>query len=439
MLLRWLIICLLVIPCTGRAQNKKRVLLVSIDGFRPDFYQQEQWKAPVLKRLKAQGVYAEGVYSAFPSVTYPSHTTIVTGELPGRHGIYYNAPYESEKGAWYWEEGYIKVPTLWDAVKAAGLTSGAVMWPVTVGAPIHYNFPVRRADSDEKTDQLSVTRPFITPVSLLNEMEQSIGTLTPENFNHANMDITIGRMAAYIVKAHQPNLMAVHFIGLDHAQHDVGRNGPEVEHALAIIDSMLNVVLLAYESAGALNNTDVIITGDHGFVSVTHTISPNTLLYKAGLITDKDWKARFYSTGGAAFLYLKNPGDREILDKVKQILSDIPPDQHRYFRVIERQELDSMGVNPEVALALSAGNASALNGSIEGALIKIKKNMSGSHGHDPRMPELFTGFIGCGPSFKNGAKTDRLSLTDMSALISNILKLSFKPATPELKSKVFKK
>ncbi|MFT3902191.1 MAG: ectonucleotide pyrophosphatase/phosphodiesterase [Niabella sp.] len=428
----------LFIPVLCTAQNKKHVLLVSIDGFRPDFYQQEKWEAPTLKRLKSQGVYANGIFSVFPSVTYPSHTTIVTGELPCRHGIYYNAPFEGKNGTWYWDEKYIKVPTLWDAVKAGGLTSGSVMWPVTVGAPINYNFPVRRADNDEKTDQLSVTKPFITPAGMLAAMQQSIGELTPKNFNHDNIDITIGRMAAYIIKTHKPNLMAVHFIGLDHAQHDVGREGVEVAHALAVIDSMLNVVLSAYEEAGIKNNTDVIITGDHGFVSVKQNISPNTLLYKAGIITDKDWKARFHSTGGSAFLYLKDPKDTKTLQKVKQLLNDVTPAEKKYFTVIERAELDSMGVNPEVAMALSANNASALNGSTDGALIKPKKSTSGSHGHDPRMPELYTGFIGYGPSFKSGANVEHLRLTDMSALISNILGLKFKEVDLEVKRSIFK-
>lgn len=420
------------------AQNKKHVLLVSIDGFRPDFYKSEKWKAITLKRLKTAGIYADGVQSVFPSVTYPSHTAIVTGERPGRHGIYYNAPYPSPKGGWYWEESYIKVPTIWDAVKSAGLASGAVMWPVTVGAPITYNFPVRRADNDEKTDQLSVTKPFVTPAGLLDEMQPAVGPLTPKSFNHDNIDITIGKMAAYIVKAHQPDLMAVHFIGLDHAQHEVGRNGFKVGHALAVIDSMLNVVLSAYEDAGIENNTDVIITGDHGFVSVRQTISPNVLLQQAGLIGEKDWKARFHSTGGSAFLYLKDRGDKITLDKVKQLLNDLPPDQRKYFTVIERPELDQLGANPEVALALAAGNSSALNSSTEGALIKPKKKVTGSHGHDPRMPELFTGFIGYGPSFKNAAHTERLNLTDISALVSDILGLGFKQTDANLKRKIFK-
>lgn len=437
MLFRTTLVSLFISTCC-LAQQSKHVLLVSIDGFRPDFYKKDQWQANTLKYIKSQGVYANGAGSVFPSVTYPSHTTIVTGKLPAQHGIYYNAPYGGKKGAWYWNESYIKVPTLWDAIKKVGLTSGAVMWPVTVGAPITYNFPVRRADNDEKTDQLSITRPLVTPKSLLDEMELSIGKLSPKSFNHDNIDITIGKMAAYIVKTHKPALMAVHFVGLDHAQHDVGRKGEKVQHSLSIIDSMLQVLISAYEAAGIKDKTDIIITGDHGFVSAKQTISPNTILYKAGLLNENDWKARFHSTGGSSFLYLKNPNDVETLQKVKQLLQNVATSDKEYFNVIERNELDSMGVNPEVALALAANNSSAFNDNFEGDLIRSKKSVSGSHGHDPRMPQLFTGFIGYGPSFKTGKNIDHIQLTDISSLISDILKLQFKKTDPALKEQLFK-
>ncbi len=72
-------------------QLAKHVILISIDGFRPDFYKDKSWSAPNLRKLMNEGVYAQGVNSVFPSVTYPAHTTLVTGAAPARHGIYYNA------------------------------------------------------------------------------------------------------------------------------------------------------------------------------------------------------------------------------------------------------------------------------------------------------------------------------------------------------------
>jgi predicted AlkP superfamily pyrophosphatase or phosphodiesterase len=166
-------ICFLLLALSALGQPAKHVVLISIDGLRPDFYLDRSWNAPNLRRMMEDGVYAPAVRSVVPSVTYPSHTTIVTGALPARHGIYYNAPKDSTRDQWYWEESYIQTSTLWDAVKNAKLTSSAIMWPVTVGAPIDYNFPVRRPHKEEEGDQLSITIPLVTPPGLLNEIEQS--------------------------------------------------------------------------------------------------------------------------------------------------------------------------------------------------------------------------------------------------------------------------
>src|SRR5262245_40681567 len=72
----------------------EHVVLISVDGFRPDFYLEEDWAMPMVRQMAREGAKAEGVRSVFPSVTYPSHTTIITGALPARHGIYYNTPFE---------------------------------------------------------------------------------------------------------------------------------------------------------------------------------------------------------------------------------------------------------------------------------------------------------------------------------------------------------
>ena len=124
-------------------QQAKHVIIISIDGFRPDFYREDKWATPTLHKMVKEGVSADGVRGVFPSVTYPSHTTIITGATPLKHGVYYNSPFEpnGSTGRWYWETNLIKVPTLWDAAGAAGLKTASVYWPVSVGAKIDYNIP----------------------------------------------------------------------------------------------------------------------------------------------------------------------------------------------------------------------------------------------------------------------------------------------------------
>src|SRR6187402_1948363 len=80
------------------------VILITIDGFRPDFYLEPNWHTPNLRALMQDGFHAVGVNSVFPSMTYPSHTTIVTGVQPVKHGIYYNGMYgpNGPSGKIYW-------------------------------------------------------------------------------------------------------------------------------------------------------------------------------------------------------------------------------------------------------------------------------------------------------------------------------------------------
>src|SRR5947208_16881468 len=119
------------------------VVLVSVDALRPDFYLDPRWPMPTLQQLAAEGAYARAVQSVFPALTYPAHTTIVTGALPARHGVGHNRPFEAggQTGRWLWEASHIRCLTLWDAVRRAGGSCAAVSWPVTVGAAIDWNVP----------------------------------------------------------------------------------------------------------------------------------------------------------------------------------------------------------------------------------------------------------------------------------------------------------
>lgn len=422
----FLTLCLFLVAVVfAWAQPAKHVILISIDGLRPDFYLEDKWRAPNLKKLMKEGVYANGIRSVFPSVTYPAHTTIITGAYPARHGVYYNAPINAKPGQWYWEENYIKTPTLWDAVKSAGLTSAAVMWPVTVGAPIDYNFPVKRADEDEKTDQLSVTLPYVTPAGLMDEIQQkATGKLMPEDFSgNYTIDKTIGKMGAYLFKTYRPNLMALHFVTLDHMQHEEGREGPAIEKSLSLIDSLVGVVVQTVADAGLQGSTAIIITGDHGFVNSTRSFSPNVLLAQHGLLSKDDWRARFHSAGGAAFLYLKDPRDTAALEKVRQIFKSLPPDQQKAFRLVDRTELDTAGANPEVALGLAMKQGYAANNNMMGMVVKEKKK-GGSHGYFPDFKEIQTGFIAAGAGIGTKRIKEEMGIKDVAPLIARLLGLS---------------
>ena len=128
-----------------------------------------------------QGAHARGVVGVVPTVTYPSHTTLMTGLTPREHGIISNTPFDPlnvNKEGWYWYAEDLKVPTLWDACAKGRLVTSSVDWPVTVGANITFNIvQYWRAQNDEDR---KLIRALSTP-GLFNEAETALGAYTEGN------------------------------------------------------------------------------------------------------------------------------------------------------------------------------------------------------------------------------------------------------------------
>ena len=387
---------------TGFAQPVKHVILISIDGLRPDFYLDPSWGMVNMRQMMKEGVYAEAVTSVFPSYTYPSHTTMVTGALPIRHGIYYNNPFDpgGKPGRWYWNESDIKTETLWDAIHKAGLTSAAVTWPVTVGAPIDYNIPETWDwPNGSSNDRLAASSRQANPAGLFEELQRNAtGKLQPDdyNLNFLEMDENVARMAAYIFRTYKPNLLALHMACVDHAEHAQGRDGDAVRRAVSSADRAVKTLLEAVEKAGLRDSTAIIVLGDHGHFDIHTSLLPNLWLKENGFPVptekDKNWKALFQTTGGSAFLHLKDPADSATLRKVRSILQNRPPGQQKLFRILERPELDKLGADPHAVLALAAINGVVFNASDKGP--DMKPVHGGTHGYIPTMPGIQTGFIG---------------------------------------------
>ena len=419
----------IIIVAKSFGQLTRHVVLISIDGFRPEFYLDASWPAPNMQQLKATGVYAEKVKSVFPSFTYPSHVAMLTGALPARSGIYYNAPFEPEgsSGKWNWFIKDIKAPTLWASIKTAGLTSAAVEWPVSVGEEITWNVP-EIWDTKKPSDRITETRKYATK-GLIEEIElNATGKLDGENMNeeYLSLDENAGRMAAYIFKKYKPNLLALHFACVDGAQHQQGREGEKVKLAVATADRAIGNIIEAIEKAKLKDSTTIIITGDHGFMNMQQVLRPNVWLKKAKLSGEgKKWKVKFQPAGGSAFLYVQDQKDEETINKVKQLLNQLPAEIKKYFAVYDRKKLDAMGADSNAALALAAIPGIVFSGSAEGEIFSPVKG-GGHHGYDPEMAEMYTGFIGYGTGFTKGMVVSTMSVKDIAPLIARLLGLSFK-------------
>lgn len=401
------------------AQSDRYLILITIDGFRPEFYRDQCFPAPTLQWLAKEGTSADEVKTIFPSVTYPSHTTIVTGVLPAKHGIYYNTKFDEngQMSGWVYDSKEIKATTIWETLKGKGLTTASVSWPITVGNKfIDYNIPeIWSFENGE--DRISASRQFSTPVGLFDEaMQNATGQMQIPEFNLSSMvmDQNLSRLSGFIFTKHRPNFMTLHLPIVDGAQHLEGREGDKVRMAVANADSAIGLLLETVRRSGLSEKTDVIITGDHGFVTRKFSVSPNVWLKRNNLYD----KAYFVSTGGSVFLYLRNPKDKSTPAKVKDMLAKLPAEERKTFTIIEGKKLTDAMVDPVVSLALTAADGYAFSAAADGDV--IKKSEGGTHGYYSDFHNIYTGFIGYGPSFKKAAKAENLSLTDFYDLIHDI-------------------
>jgi predicted AlkP superfamily pyrophosphatase or phosphodiesterase len=430
------IFCVLLLCSNALWAQEKHVVLISIDGFRPEFYLDPAWGMVNIRQGMAKGAYAQGVRGSFPTVTYPSHTTIVTGVLPAKHGIYYNTPVEplGITGKWFWYYKDIKVPTLWTAAKDAGLITAGVSWPVTVGAPINYNLPeyvILPQNKGEKKDEIKALYNESNPKSLFDEVqENAIGKLGEYGavLNDYTNDQNKARMAAYILRKYKPAFLAIHIGLTDHYQHEQGREGDKVRSAVVGVDVAVKTIIDAVQMAGFDKSTTFIITGDHGFVDIHSQFNPNVMLAQAGLYDDKNkesWKAYFQASGGSAFLHLRDPKDKATLEKVNKALAALPDGIKKLFHVVDKSQLTIAQGDPNAALALAAYQGISFGATAAGELLTAAKG--GTHGYMPTdFKETETGFVAFGRGIKPGVVLPLIGQEDIAPLIANLLNLNLK-------------
>ena len=394
--------------------------MISIDGLNPGYYD-----FPALAALRKEGSSAQGVVGQYPSLTYPAHTSIVTGTRPATHGIASNTIFDPLHGSklWYSKSAAIRVPTLWDIAKSAGMTTAAVAWPVTVGAPIDFLIPEAYPPPAGMTTQ-QYTRSVSTP-GLLAAIGGSVNPDDP-----AERDEFFTRAAVYILKTYRPNLLLLHLTNTDSVQHTYGRSGPEVSRVFMKAAAEVAEIVKALEDAGIRRQTTIVVTGDHGFQNVHSYLQPNVLLREAGLLqTDAEgnitsWKAAAH----AAAIRLADPKDKKTADRVTELFRKASR-QGPYqglFRLVEQRELRALGAYPEALFVVEPVAGYLPVETFQSDRFVVPAPIQGAHGFLPDTPMMRTGLIMFGRGVRAGVSSPVVRQIDIAPTIARLLGLSLK-------------
>lgn len=404
------------------------VILITIDGLRPQVYldaEREGVAIPNLKALLQAGSGADGVVVAYPSMTYPSHTSIVTGVSPARHGIISNTIFDPLNGsrAWFSENQAIKTPALWDIARKHGLKTAGVSWPVTVGATMDVLYPESNQAPPEST-WLARARKDSTP-GLVDAVVNDLGGFGErDNLDPVKRDRFAAAVATRIIRTEKPNLMVVHLMETDSAQHANGPGSPQARAAFERVDAHIGAIVQATEEAGIRGRTAFLITGDHGFSRVHALFQPNVILREAGLLKTNEkgevteWQAVLHGMA----VRVRNPAAPSMAERVINLFEKLERTRYKgLFRMVRRAELDERGAYPEALFFFEPAEGYYLSDGFAQNSFLVGTTRRGAHGFLPTEPRMFTGLIVSGSGVRAGVPLPSVRQIDIAPTVARLL------------------
>jgi len=393
-------------------------------------------KIPNLRRLVAEGSHASGVKGVVPTVTYPAHTTMVTGVSPAKHGILTNNPFDplsKNMGGWYWYADEIKTKTLWEAALQKGLKVSAVDWPVTVGAQIPFLIPQLFSGPQPAPNDARILRTVSTP-GLVQEVEKAVGEYPAGYIYTLEAD---GKRAAanrYVIQTKKADLHLAYLSSLDEEQH---LSGPFSRGSLEILKGIDRLVGQLRETFERVHrgNSVVCVVSDHGFVRVEKEIRLNALFRKRGWIQTDDkgivqsWQVFAWGADGSAAIVLNNFKDKLLHNEVKRTLEELKEDPNNGIALLlDQNSTGELGGFNGATFVLGMKPGYSNSKDLDLPLIVRKESQGGEHGYLPTLADMDAAFFMVGKRIPAGVNLGRMDMRDIAPTLAEILGLKLEQA-----------
>lgn len=394
-----LFIYLYLAPLT-QAQNriddlKPTLILISIDGFRADYF--SQYKHPTLDALAKEGVRAKWMTPSYPSLTFPNHYAIATGLYPEHNGIVSNDMYdpvfdasfslgrraEVVNGRWWAGE------PIWITAVKQGQKASATFWP--------------GSEAEIKGHRPTYSKPFDDRVSPSDRVDGLLSLLD-------------------LPQDQRPTFLTLYFSNVDHEGHDHSPNSPEVAEAITVVDTAIDRLLAGLRARAVDRKVNLIVVSDHGMAPAP----PNELVvlddyFDATAAQHVEFGAQvthiFPKAGDAARLfrsikrdelkhadcYLKNQFPARFHYRDNRRIGGIICKADEGWRLISRKRYED---------DLKQPNRST--------------NIRGAHGYDNQLRSMRAIFIARGPAFRRRATVKAFPNVDLYNVMTRVLRL--KPA-----------
>ncbi|MFZ6849089.1 ectonucleotide pyrophosphatase/phosphodiesterase [Undibacterium sp. RuRC25W] len=381
------------VPVSTTQAQRPPVILVSIDGFKPEYLQ--RGVAPTLSTLADQGVLADVMRPSFPSITFPNHYTLVTGLRPDHHGIVGNTMDDPQIPDQHFSLGnhaavvdrrwWDQAEPIWVTAEKHGVHAATMFWPGT--------------ESDIQGVRPTEWRPFD-------------GKLPPAS----RVDVLLGWMDK--PAAQRAGFFTLYFDDVDHAGHESGPDSSQVTEAVAKVDQALNRLMAGLAARQITAN--IVIISDHGMAST----SADRVIYLDKFIATSNFKL---VTSGTYAGIDPLPGQASLVNKalVKK---------HDHMACWNKADIPARyqyGKHPRVPAIVCLADVGWLIFGAEDP--KIHAN-GGSHGYDNMTREMGALFIANGPAFKQHVSLPAFDNVDVYPLVMRLIDVPALPSDGSLTS-----
>jgi predicted AlkP superfamily pyrophosphatase or phosphodiesterase len=369
-------------PEPERRVDGRALVLVSLDGFRWDYL--DRHPTPNLDRI-AEGVRADSLRPPFPSYTFPSHYTIVTGLHPEAHGIVSNVFYDpifretfklGEPASMTVAKWWGGEP-IWNTAERQGVRAATLFWPGSE-API-------------------------------GDMRPSDWTPYDHTLPHRER---VNRVVTWLRRPPEtrPGLITLYFSSVDSAGHKHGPDSPEVANAIGDVDGAIGMLLAGIEAEGLSDLVDLVVVSDHGMAARDTE--------RVVVLDDYDVDLSAFNAVEWSPVLAVNPHrDRhdEVLAQLKAVprlschaRAETPPEWHyREHRAIA-----------DILCLADNGWQIARRDYLQANPDRL---MGGTHGWDPAWPEMHGIFLARGPRFQSGARLPTVDAVDLYGMMCRAL------------------
>lgn len=371
----------------GNEPNLSSVILVSMDGFRSDYW--DKCETPHFHELMKRGVLASHLKPVFPSVTFVNHFTLVTGLFAENHGIVNNSMWDPLSDKTFeindskavnqseWWEG----EPIWVTAEKQGVITASMFW-VGSSAEIQGKRPTYWNTYDSS---LSKKQRVETVLSWLD-----------------------------LPREKKPQFITLYFEDTDEAGHRYGPDSQEVIQAIKNLDEAIGLLTDGIKKRGIEKETTVILVSDHGMSSVERGHRVNLKNY---ILPNE---ARIVGKGAIAFVWPKGKvEEKNILERIRK--------NPGAFAVYSKQNIPArfhFSKHRRIApLIFSANEGWYLEANL---LPSVKPAVFGLHGYDNILPHMQAVFLAVGPEFPKGKKVGEVQNVDIYPLLAHLLKI--KPA-----------